>query len=509
MAKESELRDWLSENLHKIEPGLVLIAKEFHLKGYENSSGFVDILAKDQYGLHVVIELKRSESTAREAAHELIKYTHLLRQEYGIGNEDVRCILVSTDWRELGAVAADLQSHSPYRIDYIVVEVCEGTGISLKPYSPENQTNRLEFWRHHMFLVSSSQEERQILFTQLQSALHHAGATSAAVLWMDYVGGREEVILPYGLYVAIAAISEEARAQVMVEAREDLEVIAEEVAPFTFAGYFLSRVTEHTAKYSGDTHVSDPDIYWAIRDTWTTVSVSRFGDLETTGKLITDSDIESFIAGKRSDAEVKFTSLSNPSLKASWQDTVDRVMRCVAGTSPWEAILSALIREIESDNRSADVRLHVYNPCDTLMSLFQLVGRQSERYVPQLLMEFDGKEGTHRIIGFLVWDGMTRPEDLERTIYDVFGEDFFDYMVLRGTPESDNRLVDALGLKYSIAEWILTDESKGFWLEYREGRLYRLPVEASDVLPLREFLEQNQTYLGSLVEYFQQNGHGL
>jgi hypothetical protein len=509
MTRESELRDWLSENLHKIEPGLVLIAKEFHVKGITSARGFVDILAKDRYGLHVVIELKRSESTAREAAHELVKYTHLLRQDYGIGNEDVRCILVSTDWRELGAVAADIQSHSPYRVDYIVAEAGEANEISLKPYTPANQANRLEFWRFHLFLISARPEDRQILCVHLENALLHAGVTSAAVVWMDYVGGCEEVVLPYGLYLAVATVTEEARSQVMAEVCEDLEVTAEEVADHTFADYFLSRVTKRTAKYSDDTHISDPDTYWGIRDNWTTVSISRIGDLATTGKLITDSDVEGFIAGKRSDAEVKFTALSSRALKAPWQDTVDRVMRCIVGTTPWESIVAALIREVERENSGADVRFHVYNPCDTLMALYQFVGRHSERYVPQFLMSFDGQKGMHQIIGLLVWDGVTRPDNPEKTVSNAFGRDFFNYMVLRGTPEAESRLVDALGLRYSMAKWIITDESKGSWLEWREGRLHRLPIDALGVLPLHEFLDRNQTYLGSLVEYFEQNLHGL
>lgn len=59
--------------------------------------GFVDILASDATGMLVVIEVKRSDSTAREAIHEVLKYVELLQRERG---------MTSAKLRRDGAIAA-------------------------------------------------------------------------------------------------------------------------------------------------------------------------------------------------------------------------------------------------------------------------------------------------------------------------------------------------------------------------------------------------------------------
>ena len=83
MADESKIRDYFSENLHMIEDELTLIDKEYYLPNAEGASGKVDILAKDRFGHYVIIEIKKSDKTAREALHELYKYIALMRLESG------------------------------------------------------------------------------------------------------------------------------------------------------------------------------------------------------------------------------------------------------------------------------------------------------------------------------------------------------------------------------------------------------------------------------------------
>lgn len=81
---EARIRDYLAENLALIEPGLVLVEKEFRLANPFGAGGSIDILAKDGLGHFVVIELKRSDQAARAALHELTKYVALLKSTLGI-----------------------------------------------------------------------------------------------------------------------------------------------------------------------------------------------------------------------------------------------------------------------------------------------------------------------------------------------------------------------------------------------------------------------------------------
>jgi Endonuclease NucS len=98
---ENDLRDRLAGRLEILEPGLRLVATNHPLPNAHGTRGFVDILARDRHGATVVIELKRSNSTAREALHEVAKYVELLNREQGIPASSLRAMIVSTQWNEL------------------------------------------------------------------------------------------------------------------------------------------------------------------------------------------------------------------------------------------------------------------------------------------------------------------------------------------------------------------------------------------------------------------------
>jgi predicted RecB family nuclease len=107
---ESRLRDMLAENLDTLEPGLRLHDIEHRLENAVGAGGRMDILARDRHGLYVVVEVKRSDSTAREALDEIAKYTELLRREQGIPPEKIRAIIASTTWHELLIPASNFAS---------------------------------------------------------------------------------------------------------------------------------------------------------------------------------------------------------------------------------------------------------------------------------------------------------------------------------------------------------------------------------------------------------------
>ncbi|MEH1795397.1 endonuclease NucS domain-containing protein [Nostoc sp.] len=101
MTKEAKIRDLLVNNLYLIEDGLNAIKTEFKLPNIFGSHGLVDIIARDKFGLIVIIEIKTSNSSAKNASHQLCKYVVLIKQNLNIADKDLRCILISTDWHEL------------------------------------------------------------------------------------------------------------------------------------------------------------------------------------------------------------------------------------------------------------------------------------------------------------------------------------------------------------------------------------------------------------------------
>ncbi len=104
---EATIRDHLANDLGVLELGLGLIETEHSLKNAHGTGGRIDILAKDRFGNRVIIEVKRSDASSRQALHELFKYSSLYCAEEGLPYGSVRSILVSTEWNELRVPFAD------------------------------------------------------------------------------------------------------------------------------------------------------------------------------------------------------------------------------------------------------------------------------------------------------------------------------------------------------------------------------------------------------------------
>jgi RecB family endonuclease NucS len=75
MPYESSIRDQLAKKLQLIESGLTCAGIEFRLDSIDGGSCFIDILARDRNSHIVAIEAKVHDGAARQAMHELNKYS--------------------------------------------------------------------------------------------------------------------------------------------------------------------------------------------------------------------------------------------------------------------------------------------------------------------------------------------------------------------------------------------------------------------------------------------------
>ena len=97
---ENDIQKNLYEYLNLYFPDLAPIDKENHVK-YDKKYCFIDILAKDKNNNFVIIELKKSDAAAREAIHEVIKYTEFVKKTYAVNDDEIKLIIMSTEWKEL------------------------------------------------------------------------------------------------------------------------------------------------------------------------------------------------------------------------------------------------------------------------------------------------------------------------------------------------------------------------------------------------------------------------
>lgn len=96
-AYESDLRDFLSQNLTIIEPGLRLYEDE-GISGVEFPVGgrFIDILALDKHNNYVVIELKVSKGYDRVVG-QLLRYIAWIEKNQAEADQKVRGIIIARE----------------------------------------------------------------------------------------------------------------------------------------------------------------------------------------------------------------------------------------------------------------------------------------------------------------------------------------------------------------------------------------------------------------------------
>lgn len=98
---EDRIKDLLAADLSIIDKELKLIEKEYRLDNSNGAKGFVDILAMDAFNNLVIIEIKRSQASSREAIQEILKYVGLIKQNFKVRDSSIRVIIISTHWKEL------------------------------------------------------------------------------------------------------------------------------------------------------------------------------------------------------------------------------------------------------------------------------------------------------------------------------------------------------------------------------------------------------------------------
>src|SRR5579862_1549828 len=160
-SSEAQLRDALSKRLEILESGLSLRSTEYRLANNHGSHGRIDILATDRYGATVIIEIKKSNQTARQALHELHKYIGLLKNDHGLRDSQIRCMIVSTEWHELLVPFSEFSRTAPWTVDGYRLHLTDaGIPDRTEKIVPVTPSAELRLCREHKIYFFADQSRR-------------------------------------------------------------------------------------------------------------------------------------------------------------------------------------------------------------------------------------------------------------------------------------------------------------------------------------------------------------
>ena len=209
---EADLRDELSKRLDLLEPGLTLRAVEFRLANHQGASGSIDILAADRFSATVIIEIKKSNQTARQALHELHKYLGLIKIDHGLRDSQLRCILVSTEWHELLIPFSEFSRNPLWAIDgFRLFSNPDGKIDHAEKVVPVNAPTPMRLCPEHKIYFFQEKARRDEALPVLMTLLDDHNLCEYLLLKLDCNPRRFEGACDFALYLIVPEFDSEER----------------------------------------------------------------------------------------------------------------------------------------------------------------------------------------------------------------------------------------------------------------------------------------------------------
>lgn len=458
---ENAIRDYLSERLDLIEPGMTLVDCEHYLKNPKGASGFLDIFAQSANGQLVIIEIKRTDSAAREALQELFKYAALIRQRYLIRDTDYRLIILSAKWHELLTPYSEFVKHAPYEISAgTIIFDDEGIPCRIEPVeSIETAAQRRISKRHFLWRFDSRQT--------LEAALPILSAHMKNVGLEDFVFIQSQ---PYDsrisnkhfLYFAQQELSLN-EYKLLIHAKVDtleyqeyLENISDLVEEEDRIGESADQVWlpdyDNTyRKINSDTsEISNPEkaANWFSEGRQKTIKVHRFGRFNDNN--ISEDTIIAEIIGQCGISDYLLELDASLESKPQIDAMISAIENIFYFNNDWRGAAKDLIGYAQRTGAKS-VSIAAFSNEDILRSIAGCAFGFTA-FVPSLIFDVHRVDGEiERFIGIPEWDG-TKP-DFTHLLDSYFGGENCDYFMAHHFGE--HRIVNAdimneLGLHYSV-----------------------------------------------------------
>jgi hypothetical protein len=502
---EARIRDALADHLEWLEPGLRLVAAEYPLKNRLGAGGFVDILARDRCDHLVVIEIKRSDQTARSAIHELTKYIALLGADQGLRRDQLRAMLLSTEWNELAVPFSEYLRASDVPTEGFVIYT-EETGVitSVSRFDPVNIARPLAISDSQRIVLFSRSVNRDEAIAKVASAATKAGLLDFVLLRLDYHGDDKRVIYRHGVFllfsrpleaVSVAEIKAAKRKTGRRNSRKGDEKL---LASFLRA---LGRV--------GDDHErgSSEKLGVILTTGWHVAVAHRAGRYADNRRILSDEQFIKLATKEEGGAAYFVTRTASPRYAPSWRKLKESSKKVLLGDDRWAIIVPKLLSEIARQRPTATVSVRIYNPANIVFGLAKLFRYGDVGYLPSLQIIVADESESVVYMGMLLWNGPVPPLSAEQWLIEVFGSQL-QYMTmqhLRQTYQREEQARRQLGLSSVILE-VRHAGGKGeeiVGIGLYEGRLTRsAPVSPAALqhTSMAAFSETNREFGLSLVK---------
>jgi len=550
---EAGIRDLLASNLSMLEEGLELLEiEQFIPSGELGTRSFLDILAKDKWGHWVIIEVKKTNAAAREAAHEVFKYVEAVRRHFGARPDEIRAVVAAVEWKELLLPFSDLVSETSIAVRGVrlVLDATGTTLVKIEEVEPLalSQGRYLAPW--HEVNLYSDQASFERGHTSYDSTLKDKGVVDYVLVVLRPAGDFNDKAA-----ASVAAAMEKMRALFGGDLDEATPTISvEELDRYEFMIYFapqllarefclkllerepeiLEEVLSVTDPYEPEAelctlhenvydlnpspHRDHLEIGYAAKfahkilddEGWVVERIDRRGAFAR-NTLLSDEAILEELKGSTGSSNQAFKReiwLDNPAHIASAKRGAGEALR----TNPaWQEQFRRALDEASAGSPSRSASIKVFNPSSGIFSFYFMVrDPPALNHLPsyQVVVSDDLGKVETIYIGLLAPTG-DEPLSLQAIIDKYYGGRLGQMMFLASTGFFETRdadIMEDLGLAYRTFK---LDDPQGTprWSTWRDDR-WRAFSPALPFQPLQPWFNQNGQLITEVVEAIGSRMHG-
>jgi hypothetical protein len=463
---EGEFRDYLENNLDLVEGSLTLLEKEHILENREGSGGRVDILAQDVFGHIVCIEIKRSDASARSALNELSKYITLLVQRDRLPPEMIRCIVISTHWKELRLPLSFF---------------AQSVGVAVSALEAKRDGDRVHFEPVELFDMSvvkqlspdmdliwfDTEEPRQRYMEFMRARATSLPFVRFAVLLFERRAEADITLTPYAMMICVWRIKDGLHAKIE-------EVIGQRIGldlPYAAPGWEPEADAKNwidDAPFASFPEVSrgwahgTPEKLSSLIPNYDLKRIERMGDwskndlINSDARILEMAQATSPLVGAGRLSRYSFRVTVAPKYRPSWRTATASFLEFIGFDTAWVEQAKAFLDQIKEDDLT--VELHAFDKKHLVFAIHQACYHDEAMFSFFEIAVRKGDEIALGICGQYSWDGVTCPANAEAAIDEIYGGIMHARVAIQSAVDA-GRYEHALTLHGFVAvfDWIKDD----------------------------------------------------
>jgi hypothetical protein len=511
---EDRIRDYLANNLDVLERGLTLVDTEYTLPSNVGAGGRIDIVARDICGHVLVIEIKRSDQSARQAITEICKYVALFRIDQGLDEKQVRLVVVSTDWHELLLPLSEFAEASKYSVDgYAITVSQDGIIEKCTKKATVSTGSALRICRLQSIYLFNNERHRDEFIPLLSEIARDYGIEDHLIFRCNYLMQNSTVIFPHAAYFCFSSpipglsADDASRLKARIEWDEELDEPDEN---------FLVAINEDTRTNSDSFEIGYPEKLSTIATEWSVSIAIRAGRLAKGRSILSDEELIELAKFVHGGSPVYLQKITTPRFASPWHQFAADVEKLLPGSYHWQAMVPELLADIARKTPDAMVAAQFYLPANLPVSLYFLAIERPLSYFPYFeIIVDDEKSRSMRILeGFLVWSGGEVTRRMLEIIKEFFGglDEWIVAVQFHSEFEKEDDLLRAHNLRYIVVEWSLSKNIKSGPTEIflsENGSLFQKPFDEGSCRSLTDFAQAHPEYLRTLQRDLQSVIGGL